>query len=409
MATIQRKKLVLFGAGKIGRSFIGQLFSIGGFEVVFIDINKAVIDALNSRGNYNVITKAEKEEILNIRNVRGVYFEEKQQVVYEIATAGILAVSVGIDGLEPIFRILAEGLIQRQSIDCDCPLDIIIAENMRDADSYFRQQLEKLLPEDYPFEKLVGLIETSIGKMVPIMQKKDLHEDILQIFAEPFNILILNRKGFRNPIPSIKGIAPKENMKAWVDRKMFIHNLGHSTAAYLGYVYNPRFIYLHEALAVPEIYKDVRETMLQAAEILLVKYPDEFTPSHLDDHINDLLYRFQNKALGDTIFRVGCDLPRKLGPHDRLAGAIKSALDLNLPYEKILYALVCGCHFRAKSEDGEMLPGDIEFVRQCSKGIKRVLIDLCGFDRIKNRQLIKEAEEFDSILRNCYRATPEIQ
>ena len=68
-------------------------------------------------------------------------------------------------------------------------------------------------------------------------------------------------------------------MKAWVDRKLFIHNLGHSAAAYLGYVHNPGFIYLYEALAVPELYKDVRETMLQAADILLNKYPGEFTPA----------------------------------------------------------------------------------------------------------------------------------
>jgi len=45
-------KLVLFGAGKVGRSFIGQLFSTGGYEVVFIDINKPVIDALNISGQY---------------------------------------------------------------------------------------------------------------------------------------------------------------------------------------------------------------------------------------------------------------------------------------------------------------------------------------------------------------------
>ena len=110
-----------------------------------------------------------------------------------------------------------------------------------------------------------------------------------------------------------------------------------------------------KSLHVPEIYKEVRETMRQSADILLKKYPGEFTPVQLEEHIDDLLLRFQNKALGDTIFRVGCDLLRKLGPQDRLAGAIKSALELNLPYEKILYALVCGCHFRAKDEDGKML------------------------------------------------------
>jgi len=400
MEIIQQNKLVLFGAGKIGRSFIGQLFSLGGYEVAFIDINKQVIDELNRKGNYKVIIKSNKEEILNINNVRGVYADDNQNVVYEVATAGIIAVSVGSDGLESIFPLLAKGLLKRYEIDSNYALDIIIAENMRNAEIYFHLHLKKLLPKIYPLDKLVGLIETSIGKMVPIMQKKDTQENILQIFAEPYNTLILNKKGFRNPIPDVKGLAPKENMKAWVDRKLFIHNLGHSAAAYVGYLHNPGVVYLYEALAVPKVFNYVRETMLQAADILLDKYPDEFTLSQLTEHIDDLLFRFQNKALGDTIFRVGCDLMRKLGPQDRLAGAIKAALEFNLPYEKILYALVCGCHFSAKDEDGKMLKGDLKFVKFYKKGIKSILTMLCGFDEIQNSKLYEEAEAIDSQLRN---------
>ena len=90
MNSVQRQKLVLFGAGKIGRSFIGQLFSNGGYEVVFIDTNRAIIDALNYCGHYKVIIKSEKEEILNIKNVRGVYAGDKQKVTDEIATACII-------------------------------------------------------------------------------------------------------------------------------------------------------------------------------------------------------------------------------------------------------------------------------------------------------------------------------
>lgn len=400
METIEQNKLVLFGAGKIGRSFIGQLFSIGGYEVVFIDINITVIDALNHLGQYKVIIKSDKEEVLNINNVRGVYANDSQKVTHEIATAGIVAVSVGLDGLDMIFPLLAKGLMERQGIDRNYALDIIIAENMRNADVYFYQRLEKLLPRNFPLDKLVGLIETSIGKMVPIMQKKDIQEDILQVFAEPYNTLILNKKGFINPIPLIQGLAPKENMKAWVDRKLFIHNLGHSAAAYIGYLHNTEFVYLYEALAVPEVFNYSRETMMQAAVILLDKYPDEFTLRLLTEYIDDLLFRFQNKALGDTIFRVGCDLMRKLGPQDRLAGAIKAALDMNLPYEKILYALVCGCHFRAKDKDGNMFKGDLEFVKFYEKGIKSILTMLCGFDEIQNSQLFREAEAINSQLRN---------
>jgi len=402
MEEIQHKKLVLFGAGKIGRSFIGQLFSRGGFEVVFIDVYKPVINELNRRRSYRVIIKSDKEEILTINNVRGVMADEEDQVVHEVATAGIVAISVGLNGLKKIFPLLAKGLLERYRVNRDQPLDIIIAENMRNADDYFKTELSEFLPGEYPLNKLVGLIETSIGKMVPIMHDKDLQEDILQIFAEPYNTLILNKQAFKNPIPQIEGLAPKENMKAWVDRKLFIHNLGHATTAYVGYLHDPRFVFTYEALVVPEVYERVRATMAQSADILMKKYPGVFTVEHLNEHISDLLTRFQNRALGDTIFRVGCDLFRKLGPEDRLAGAIKSALEFNLPYGKILYALVCGCHFKAKDEHGSMFRDDITFFEQYTQGVRQILKSVCGFDEIADIRLFHEAEIIERNIISLY-------
>ncbi len=375
------KKIVIFGAGKIGRSFIGQLFSRGGYEVVFVDVSKPVVDALNEKQSYKVVIKGEKDEILTIGNVRAILASETEKVTDELATADISTVSTGQQGLPNVFPLIATGLVKRQQVSGEKPLDIIIAENLRDAANYFETELERILPQGFPLNKLVGLVETSIGKMVPIMPKNDVDADILQVFAEPYNTLILDKKAFKNPIPKFEGLAPKENMKAWVDRKLFIHNLGHAATAYLGYNYNPGFVYLYEALAIQEIYNEVRETMLQAANLLLAKYPDEFTIQSLTSHIDDLLHRFQNKALGDTIFRVGCDLRRKLGPNDRLAGAINLALELGMPYDKIFNVLQKACNFRATDENGNLFPADLEFVTFFEKeGLNMVLKNICNFD-----------------------------
>ena len=389
-------KLVLFGAGKIGRSFIGQLFSRGGFEVVFIDVFRPVIDELNLRHNYNVVIKDDEESVINIQNVRGVYAGDAEQVTAEIASARLVAVSVGLNGLKSIIPLIANGLIRRFETAGAPPLDIIIAENLRNAAEFMNHKLKVLLPEGFPLEERVGLIETSIGKMVPIMLKKDMDADILQVFAEPYNTLILDKLAFKNPIPEIEGLAPKENMKAWVDRKLFIHNLGHASAAYLGYLANPTLIFLYEVLSDSQLKEKVRNTMIQAAEILFKKYPDEFTYESLINHIDDILQRFQNKALGDTLFRVGCDLQRKLGAEDRLAGAIHLAIELKLPYNLILKALVCGCHFKATDEAGNRLASDLEFEKIYSRGIKEVLTSICGFDEVADNDLIVEAIAFDN-------------
>ena len=389
------KKLVLFGAGKIGRSFIGQLFAKGGYEVVFVDVFLPVIEELNRRGEYDVVIKGNNESVIKVCNVRGVYAGNEDEVINEICTAGIVATAVGQNGLPGIFSLLAKGLIKRWKQNSELPLDIIIAENLRNAAPYFETELENYLPANFPFSKMVGLVETSIGKMVPLMTQKDLQQDVLQVFAEEYNTLILDKKAFKNPIPEIEGLAPKENMKAWVDRKLFIHNLGHAAAAYLGFLYNPKFVYLWEALEISEVFSEVREIMQQSAVALMKKYPDEFTEESLQNHIDDLLARFRNHALGDTLFRVGCDLPRKLGPDDRLVGAIKLAIEMNLPYRKILKALVCGCRFRATDENGKMFPADIEFAEIYKTGIRNVMIRICGFDEIRDKKLIEETEKMD--------------
>lgn len=382
------KKIVLFGAGKIGRSFIGQLFSRGGYEVVFIDVYKPIIDALNLRNNYNVIIKSDQEEILNIDHVRGVYCGDRERVTLEIATADLVAVSIGQQGLPSAIAMIAKGLKRRFLENSNAPLDIIIAENLRNAADYFRDELKLLLPIDFPIDSLVGLVETSIGKMVPIMLKKDIEADMLQVFAEPYNNLILDKLAFKNPIPDIVGLSPKENMKAWFDRKLFIHNLGHATTAYLGYKHNKEFVFLYEALAVAEIKQNVRETMLQAADVLLRKYPDEFSMDALTAHIDDLISRFQNRALVDTIYRVGSDLKRKLGTEDRLAGAIHLALELHLPFDKILFVFVAGCDFEATDEAGKRLKNDVEFSEKYEKfGIEWALTKIAGFEKTKHFEI----------------------
>jgi len=374
-------KLLIFGAGKIGRSFIGQLFSCGGYEVVFVDVFKELIDAINARRSYPVIIKSNKgDDTLLIKNVRGLYLSDHENILHEIESVSYIATAVGQSNLPDIIPIIAKGIKNKLSKGYRTPTDIIIAENLRNAASYFKEHLLCYFTSE-EINSYIGLIETSIGKMVPIMTKDDLDKDITQVFAEPYNTLILDKKGFINPLPDIPGLAPKENMKAWVDRKSFIHNLGHAAAVYYGFLKHPGSRYLYELLADQEIVDFARAAMIQSGKILQKMYPAEFSDTHILNHINDLIHRFQNKNLGDTVFRVGMDLNRKLGRNDRLAGAVHHGFTYGMAYDKILFALICGMYFRAVDEHGKLFPADVRFSRTLkTRGYKYILENLCGFD-----------------------------
>lgn len=388
---MNEKSILIFGAGKIGRSFIGQLFGRAGYEVVFADIDQTLVDELNRRKSYPVVFKGKTEETLMIRNVRAVSVLNEEAVKEEIAQTSIMAVSVGKNALEKIIPLIGEGLMLREKHTPGRPLDIIIAENMRSASEFMRSRLTELLPRNYPLDKRVGLVETSIGKMVPIMTEEDLKEDPLIIFAEPYNTLIVDKRSFKGSIPDIPGLSPKENIKAWVDRKAFIHNMGHATAAYVGNFYHPKATYIFEVLADENIFRTTRETMLQAAEILLSYYPEDFTKNDLKEHVEDLLERFQNRALKDTVFRVGRDLPRKLGIDDRFAGIIQMARQKGLPYDGIARAMAHGFFFGKTDENGKRDPQDELFLQMLKRdGVKKTLITLCDFHSERDKYLLDE-------------------
>lgn len=386
------KSIVIFGAGKIGRSFIGQLFSSSGYSVIFIDIDQKVINELNRRGEYTIVIKSQQDELLEVTNVSGILAYDKDAVSDAIAESSLMATCVGKNALPKILPLIAQGLEKRYLKYPNYPLDIILAENIRDAHIIVKDGLNILLDKKFPLDQYVGIVETSIGKMVPIMPRELEEDDPLLVFAESYHTLILDKIGFKNEIPNINGLLPKENMKAWVDRKIFIHNLGHATTAYLGHIAYPSATYLYEVLLDNNLAERVRNTMLQAADILLKKYPSEFTKDKLLEHVDDLLRRFRNQALGDTIFRVGCDLQRKLGKDDRLAGAIHLAQQFKLPYELILEAVICGCNFKATDQDGYRLPADIQFDKIYKTDLNNVLREVCGFDESIDKKLFKKAK-----------------
>ena len=69
------------------------------------------------------------------------------------------------------------------------------------------------------------------------------------------------------------------------------------------------------------------------------------------DHIDDLLGRFTNSALGDTCQRVGGDPARKLSPEDRLIGAGKLALQQGIRPCHIVVGAAAGVHRYLKEND----------------------------------------------------------
>jgi mannitol-1-phosphate 5-dehydrogenase len=370
-------KLVQFGAGNIGRSFVGQIFSRAGWEVVFVDIDSAVIDALNRKRKYTVEVRDRIPGNILVENVRGVSALDVEKVGNEVAGADIVATSVGQQALPRIMKPIALGLLKRRDVYKGKPLDIIICENMQNAAQFFKYSLEKVLPDDFPLEDSAGFVETSIGKMVPIMGDREKKSDPLLVYAEAYNTLIVDRMGFKGPIPAISELDPKENIKAYVDRKLYIHNLGHGILSYTSFVFKKEYRYIWEATFDEELHWFTEKAMRESGRALIKEYPGEFDEKGISRHVEDLLSRFGNKALGDTIYRVGRDLYRKLSPDDRLIGALNLCGKHGVEAKNISLGIAASLFFKAVDENGKMYDKDRVFhEKELAQGVERVLTNI---------------------------------
>ncbi|MDR2629831.1 MAG: hypothetical protein LBC60_02800 [Spirochaetaceae bacterium] len=311
----------MYGAGNIGRGFIGQLFAASGYEVTFIDVAEPIIDGINREGRYPVRLLSDSGSVDRwIEGVKAVNGRDTEKAAEAIAAADIMATAVGVRVLPFIAPVIAEGIKKRFVKNENC-LNIIICENLIDA----HKMLEKLIKENLNeheqglFDKHIGLVEASIGRMVPIQTQEMQDGNPLRICTETYGFLPVDKDAFKGDIPHIEGMCPFSQFDFYIQRKLFIHNMGHAVASYLGMLRGDD--YLYQAIRRGDILYIVQNAMLESALALSAKF--NIPPSDLHWHIRDLLRRFSNRALKDTCARVGGDTTRKLGPRDRLIGAIR--------------------------------------------------------------------------------------
>jgi len=312
-------KAVMYGGGNIGRGFIGMLFSQSGYDVTFIDVSEALISQLNTRHNYPVrILDNDSSRDVLVENVSAVNGNDAEAAAQCIAEADIMATAVGVNILKYIVPNLVAG-IRRRFARTDKPLNILICENLNNANLILEGMLkEHLTPEECArFDRQIGLVEASVGRMVPIQTDEMRDGDPMRVCVEPYDFLPVDKDAFRGKIPEIRNMIPFAPFDFFIKRKLFIHNMGHACCAYLGCISG--YEYIWQAIADPDICIIVQNAMQASAVALAKKYGVELSDLLL--HIQDLLFRFSNRALQDTCDRVGRDPARKLAPEDRLVGA----------------------------------------------------------------------------------------
>lgn len=383
-----RRIFVQYGAGNIGRGFIGQLFSEAGYEVVFIDVDTVVVEALNREHRYPVqIVAREGNTETWVEPVSAVDGRNLEAVIAAIASADMMATAVGANILPRIAGPLAKGLRRRWENGVTRPLDILICENLMDANHYLADLIRRELPEELHavFSDRVGLVEASIGRMVPVMTPDQKAGNPLRVCVEAYKTLPVDKEAFRGPAPSLETIEPSAPFRFHLERKLYLHNMGHAMTAYLGYLRGCTFIY--EAVSMADIRLFVQSAMTDAARSLAMRHGKPLEP--LLAHVDDLIYRFGNPGLGDTIFRVGRDPVRKLAVGDRMEGAARLCLSQGIYPAWLSVGMAAAFLFNPDGDDAARdLQEDLNL-----HGLESVMDKRCG---------IAPDEPFGHLVSECF-------
>lgn len=367
------KQAIIFGAGNIGRGFMGQLFSESGYAVTFVDVDRPLLDALNGRGRYTIrLVTNERTEEVTVGPVRGLHSGDLDAVAEAVSRAEIGATAVGAGILKRIAPAVAAGIARRAQAGNTAPFNLILCENLHGAAAFFRELVAAHLPAElHPFmAEHIGFVDTVIARMVPPLTPELRAQDPSLILVEPYRELPVDRDGFVGEPPAIVGMIPYAPFAFFTERKLYIHNAGHAVLGYLGYLAG--YEYGYQALADDEIYFQARGAMEESALALTRKYRP--APGALLANIDDLLHRFGNRALGDTILRLGRDPLRKLAPGDRLVGAARNALAQGVTPAHLATGIAAALRF---DHPDDPIAGQLQ-ARLRQHGLATVLAEVCG-------------------------------
>ncbi len=156
-------KALHFGAGNIGRGFIGKLLADAGIELTFADVNQTVLDALNARHSYQVHVVGENEQVDTVSGVNAVS-SIGDEVVDLIAEVDLVTTAVGPVVLERIAPAIAKGLAQRKAQGTERPLNIIACENMVRGTTQLKGHVFNALAEEDKawVEAHIGFVDSAV-------------------------------------------------------------------------------------------------------------------------------------------------------------------------------------------------------------------------------------------------------
>ncbi|MEK5407883.1 mannitol-1-phosphate 5-dehydrogenase [Paenibacillus sp. FSL W8-0439] len=331
-------RAVHFGAGNIGRGFIGLILSRAGYEVVFSDVNETLVSELRRRKQYTVELANDTKDTETVTNVTAIDGRDASAVADAVDHADLVTTAVGVSILRHIAAGIAEGIARRVERGAG-PLHVIACENAIGGSAQLKEHVFALLDEATRAKAEVSVYfpNAAVDRIVPIQH----HEDPLHVQVEPFYEWVVDRSQMAPDHQEIEGILYVQDLEPYIERKLFTVNTGHCVAAYIGYVAG--YATIQEAMKDTKVVDSIHGALEETGAVLVKRFG--LNQGEHKKYIDKILDRFRNPNLTDEVTRVGRSPLRKLSPNDRLVRPALQAQEYGIPTDHLALGMAAACKF----------------------------------------------------------------
>ncbi len=337
---------VIFGAGRVGRGFLAEVFQRAGSAITFVDKNINLVDELNRRGGYTIYKAAGAlTDALRIREITALHIGQGGAIVDLLCTRGsYAAVAISPFTLREAADLLAVAIARRALEMPDDPLDILICDNNADPVARLKDLLSGLLGGaalTYLEEK-VGLVRTIVMRLSAEHPPED-GDDPLALLNNGYPEMPVDAEAFKGAPPPSPMLHPTDNFTAESVRKIYTLNMAEAAMAYLGIPLG--LTKSSQALAHPRVRPQLEMALGEAAHGLCGEYG--FTERQMESWNAGVLTSLENPALDASLERLGVDAGRKVGRYERLVGSATLCQRFNKTPHALVRIIAYAYHYQS--------------------------------------------------------------
>lgn len=360
------KNVLIVGAGRLGKGFVGETFDNAGWNLTFLDKDPRVTEELRKDGCYYVkVHRVDEIQNRTVKNFKAYTCDEEYLCMEAFLETDVIVLPLYPEDFEEAAGYLTKCFEEFYRVHPDRRLTMICITNKNYLIPGITEAFRKDLSEEAKewFDQNVVIRDSIIRRSTDAKSNYDVHIDTVAVNS------LLIQQPVNNDFSDVEWMELTDKIEMLKDIKVTAVNGPHATLAYMGYLKG--YSTIPESEADPEIAEVVEGVVEEITAAVMKEYP--ITPEEL----HNLVYFAPAKGvLPDSIYRVGYDPIRKLSKGDRLTGAAELCLKHGVSFDSIAKAMAAGFQYaEPRDANAQKLQQEIKNI-----GIEQAVSEYTGLD-----------------------------